>query len=62
MESKERHLVFSDAERSVVKKQTRPEKFLSEKEAVAPFSLLLSLIEAFYPRDPKGEGHPIGRR
>ena len=61
MESKERQPVFSDAERSVAKKQTGPEKFLSEKEAVVPFSLLLSL-EAFYPRHPKGEGHPIGRR
>jgi len=42
----------------VVKKQARREKFLAEMEAVAPFSLLLSLIEAFYPRVEPHGGRP----
>ena len=49
MGRKERQLGFSDWERSVVKKQTRREKFLSEMEKVVPWSALLSLIASFYP-------------
>ncbi|MYF19300.1 MAG: hypothetical protein F4218_01330 [Synechococcus sp. SB0677_bin_5] len=58
MESKERQLGFSEYERSVVKKQTRREKFLSEMEVVVPFSLLLSLIEASYPQVGPQGGRP----
>ena len=44
MGRQERQLGFSDWQRSVVKKQTRREKFLSEMEKVVPWSALLSLI------------------
>ena len=58
MERQERQLGFSDWERSVVKKQTRREKFLSEMEKVVPWSALLSLIASFYPvQGPQG-GRP----
>ena len=55
MGRQERRLGFSDWERSVVKKQTRREKFLSEMEKVVPWSALLSLIASFYPvQGPQG--------
>ena len=58
MIGKERQLGFGEFERSFVKKQTRREAFLAEMEAVVPFSLLLSLLEPFYPRvGPRG-GRP----
>ena len=58
MGRQERQLGFSDWERSVVKKQTRREKFLSEMEKVVPWSALLSLIASFYPvQGPQG-GRP----
>ena len=44
MGRQERQSGFSDWERSVVKKQTRREKFLSQMEEVVPLSALLSLI------------------
>ena len=55
MGRQERRLGFSDWERSVVKKQTRREKFLSQMEKVVPWSALLSLIASFYPvQGPQG--------
>ena len=39
-------------------KQTRREAFLAEMEAVAPFSLLVSLLEPFYPRVAPQGGRP----
>ena len=58
MGRQERQLGFSDWQRSVVKKQTRREKFLSEMEKVVPWSALLSLIASFYPvQGPQG-GRP----
>ena len=61
MVGKERQLGFGELERGNVKKQTRRETFLAEMEAVAPFSLLVGLLEPFYlPVGPhKGEGRPI---
>ena len=56
MGRQERQLGFSDWERSVVKKQTRREKFLSQMEEVVPWSALLSLIASFYPVQGPQEG------
>ena len=60
MGRQERQLGFSDWQRSVVKKQTRREKFLSEMEKVVPWSALLSLIALC--RDRKEEDLPIQQR
>lgn len=51
---------FSDLEYAVKKKRTRRDRFLSEIEAVTPWSELVAEILPFYP---KGEGRgrpPIG--
>ena len=51
---------FSDLEYAAKKRVTRPERFLSEIEAVTPWLALVAEIEPFYP---KGEGRgrpPIG--
>ena len=58
MGSQERQLGFGEFERSFVKKQTRREAFLEEMEAVAPFSVLLSLLEPFYSRVGPQGGRP----
>ena len=58
MVGKERQLGFDECERSFVKKQTRREAFLAEMEAVVSFSLLLSLLEPFYPRVGPQGGRP----
>ena len=52
---------FGDFERGFVKQQTRREAFLARMEAGAPFSLLsllLSLLEPFYPRVGPQGGKP----
>lgn len=42
------------------KKQTRREKFLSDMEAVVPWTRLLALIEPHYPKaEPKGSRPPM---
>ena len=51
---------FSDLEYAAKKRVTRRDRFLSEIEAVTPWSALVAEIEPFYP---KGEGRgrpPIG--
>lgn len=58
MGSKERQLGFGEFEHGFIKKQTRREAFLEEMEAVVPFSLLLSLLEPFYPRVGPQGGRP----
>ena len=47
---KEQQWGFGDWERSRVRKQTRKEKFLCEMEAVLPFSLLVKVMQPFYPQ------------
>ncbi|RBI68396.1 IS5 family transposase [Roseovarius sp. TE539] len=50
---------FPGLRRAMKKKQTRREKFLSEMEAVVPWSRLLALIKPHYPKaGPKGGGRP----
>ena len=56
MVGKEHQLGFGEFERSFVKKQTRREAFLEEMEAVVPFSVLLSLLEPFYPPSGTSRG------
>ena len=58
MVGKECPLGFGELERGNVKKQTRREAFLAEMEAVVPFSLLVSLLEPFYPRVGPQGGRP----
>lgn len=51
---------FSDLEYAAKKKQTRRDRFLSQIDAVTPWSLLVEALEGHYP---KGEGRgraPIG--
>ena len=51
---------FSDLEYAAKKRVTRRDRFLSEIEAVTPWSALVAEIEQFYPN---GEGRvrpPIG--
>jgi hypothetical protein len=51
---------FPALRQSMKKKQTRREKFLAEMEAVVPWSRLLALIEAHYPKaGPKGGRSPM---
>jgi transposase, IS5 family len=53
-----KHLRLSDFELTTAKKQTKLEKFLSEKEAVVPWSVLIALIEPHYPKVSKKGGRP----
>ena len=50
---------FSQAEFAEKKKITRREKFLTRLEAVIPWTKLLAVIEAFYPKGERGRP-PIG--
>ena len=61
MEVKEQQLGFSDRERSPVRKQTGKEKVLCEMEAVLPFSVVVKVMEPFYPQvGPQGGRPPYG--
>jgi transposase, IS5 family len=53
-----KQLGFSDYELTTAKKQTKREKFLSEKEAVVPWQALIDLIEPHYPKASKNVGRP----
>jgi len=48
---------LSDLEYGAKKRVTRPDRFLSEIEAVTPWSALVAEIEPFYPRG-EGRGRP----
>ena len=51
---------FPGLRHAMKKKQTRREKFLAEMEAVVPWTRLLGLIEAHYPKvGPKGGRPPM---
>lgn len=49
---------FSELEYAAKKKVTRRDRFLSDIEAVTPWSSLVSVIEPFYPRN-EGRGRPV---
>jgi len=45
-----KHLTFASLAHATKKKVTRREKFLTEMEAVVPWSRLLALIAPHYPK------------
>ena len=49
---------FGDYEQSTAKMRSRRERFLSEMEAVVPWSALTDLIEPHYPRTSSKSGRP----
>lgn len=51
---------FSELEYAAKKKVTRRDRFLSEIEAVTPWSLLIAEIEPFYPKSGKQGRQPVG--
>jgi IS5 family transposase len=51
---------FSDLEYAAKKRVTRRDRFLSEIEAVAPWSALVAEIEPFYPKGEVRGRPPIG--
>jgi IS5 family transposase len=53
-----KHLVFSDYELTIAKKQTKREKFLSEMEVVVPWQALIDLIDPHHPKASKKGSRP----
>jgi len=49
---------FSDLEYAAKKKRTRRDRFLADIEAVTPWSVLVAVIEPFYPKN-EGRGRPV---
>ena len=56
--SKERQLGFSDVERSMVKRKTKRERFLSVMEKVVPWRELEELLQPFYGKSRQNSGPP----
>ena len=56
--SKERQLGFTDVERSMVKRKTKRERFLSVMEEVVPWQELEELLQLFYGKQDR----TVGRR
>lgn len=56
-----KQLTFASATYSAKEKTTKRERFLTEMEAVVPWSQMQALIEPHYPKTgPKGGRPPIG--
>ncbi len=51
---------FSEDEYSTRKKRTRRDIFLSRMEQVVPWSLLIAIIEPYYPKSGKRGRPPLG--
>ena len=61
--SKEHQLGFTDVERSMVKRQTKRERFLSVMEEVVPWEELEELLQPFYGKQDRTVGrrpYPLG--
>ena len=54
-----KQLGFSDYELTTAKKQTKPEKFLADMDAVVLWAALIPLIEPYYPKASKKIGRPL---
>ena len=62
--SKERQLGFTGVERSMVKRQTKRERFLSVMEEVVPWEELEELLQPFYGKQDRTVGrrpYPLGK-
>ena len=61
--SKERQLVFSDVEQSMVKREAKRERLLWVKEKVVPWEELEELLQPFYGKQERTVGrrpYPLG--